>query len=397
MLSFGIPMGRRPISRLPSGASRASRASRAVAFVLLALACRDGTSSDARVHPDRLLLPGTEEGAAVVVDLDEGRIVGRMGPKFVRQSPAVLTLGGQLITAGRLEHDESILLGIDPRLGRELWRVTIVLGADPVLVDGVELGTDAIAQHPTRPEVYLWRSKQNGQAGIAVFDYSTQRVTGFLPAFTNRVRGIAVAPPDLLHAEGCVVVAADGEIDQQTRAYLRFYCGPGFAERDSMSLALPTQVVTQLETTPGGDDLVLASNNEMMIIDPVLRQVKSRATRPLSSPFFGSAADGRYYVADAGTTTVSSSGIIYVLDSMLELSAVVDLRTRPRSERPLGVLGGTTSRDGRWLYLIGGVGADGPGYGPEETRVMLLELATGEVKALLPLGTLGGARPYLVP
>lgn len=368
-----------------------------VPVALLAVACRDSTSSEGRLHPHRLLLPGTEEGAAVVVDLDLGRIVGAMGPKFVRQSPSVFTPSGQLITAGRLEHDESILLGLDAGSGRELWRVTFARGAEPTMVDGVELGTAAIAQHSDRPEIYLWPSEQNGQPGIAVFDYSTQRVTGFLGLSTNRVRAIAAAPPDAQHIEGCVVAAADGGVSQQTRAYLLFFCGAGFSERDSMPLALPTQIVTQLEAAPGGRDLVLASNSEMMVLDPVQRQVKWRSGRPLPSPFFGSVADGRYYLPDAGTSTVSSSGLIYALDSTLELSAVVDLRTRPRNERPLGVLGGATSRDGRWLYLIGGVGADGPGYGPEETRVLILELATGEVTSLLPLGTLGGARPYLVP
>lgn len=378
-------------------AFRASRAALLVTLAWLVVACRDSTASAPRLHPHRLLLPGTEEGAAVIVDLEQGGIVGSMGPRFVRQSPSVFTAGGQLITAGRMEHDESILLGIDARLGRELWRVTIAQGPESRPVDGVELGTIALVQHPVRPEIYLWRSEQSGQPGIAVFDYATQRVTGFLAMATNRVRAIAVAPPDARYAEGCVVVAADGEISQQTRAYLLFFCGPGFADRDSLLLAFPTQIVTQVEVSPGGRDLVVATNSEMLVVEPTQREVKWRAGRPLPSPFFGSAADGRYFLPDAGTSTVSSSGLIYALDSTLELSAVMDLRTRPRSERPLGVLGGATSRDGRWLYLIGGVGADGPGYGPEETKVLILELATGEVTGLVPLGTLGGARPYLVP
>ncbi|HSA56221.1 MAG TPA: hypothetical protein VLE53_10970 [Gemmatimonadaceae bacterium] len=373
------------------------RARRALIFACVAAACRDSTGSGPRAHAHRLLLPGTDEGAAVVVDLDRGAIVRTLGPRFVRQGPSVLTPEGQLITAGRLENGQSILLGIDSRTGGELWRIPIAQGNEPIPVEGVELGTTAIARHAARPEVFLWRSERFGQPGIAVFDYSTQRITGFLEMPTNRVRAIAVARPDVQHPEGCVVAAADGASGQQTRAYLLFFCGPSYAAQDSMALAPPTQVVSQLELTPGGQDLVLGSNSEMLVVDPALRQVRWRASRPLPSPFFASAAGGRYFLADAGTLTVSSSGIIYALDSTLELSAVVDLRTALGDERPLGVLGGATSQDGRWLYLVGGVGRDGPAYGPEQTSLVILELATGEVKALLRLGTVGGARPYLVP
>jgi len=309
----------------------------------------------------------------------------------------VLTPSGELITAGRLENDESILVGIDARSGQETWRVTIAQGSQPALVDGVEIGTAAIARHATRPEIYLWRSEQDGQPGIAIFDYTTQRVTGFVSLPTNRVRAIAAAPPDGQHPEGCVVAAADGVVAQQTRAYLLFFCGPSFAAQDSMPLAFPTQTVTQLEITPGGQELVLGSNSELLVVDPSARQVKWRASRPWPSPFFSSVADGRYFLADAGTLTVSSSGLVYALDQTLELSAVVDLRTSLGDARPLGVLGGAASRDGRWLYLVGGVGRDGPAYGPEETRLLILELATARVHALLPLGTVGGGRPYLVP
>ena len=381
----------------PLTAATASRVRRVLLLATLLAACRDGASIP-RDHAARLLIPGTEDAAAVLVDVDRRGIVGRFGPPLARQGPLVPTTDRLWVTGGRLPGDESILLALDVSTGREAWRITVAQGTVPVPVDGVELGIDAIASHPTRPEVFLWPAEQGGARGIAALDLTTRRVVGFVDRVpANRVRALAAVRSDSAHPDPCLVVAADGFVGQQLRAYLLFFCGADLSRRDSMPLSPPTGFVTQLERSPLGSDLVLASNTEVLVIDPALRQVRWRAVRPLEAGFFTSEADGRVFLADSGTSTLPSSGIIYALDSTLELSAIFDLRSLPRSERTTSIYGGAVSPDGRWVYVIGGVRLDDPAWDPQETRVMLIEASTGAVGEYLRLGTYGGGRPLVIP
>lgn len=363
-----------------------------------ALACHEGTAPPVRVHEHRLLIPGSEEAAGVVVNLDLGTIEQRLGPgKFVEQGPSVLTRdGAQLITIGRLPNDEWILVGIQVATGRELWHQTIALGNQPSPVDGVRLGTTAMVLHPQRTEVLIWRSVRNSLPGVAVFDYRARRVTGFIAAGTDRVRSLAAVPANAAHPAACAVMAADSGGGLATRAFLLFACGNDYTERDTVAIAFPTQTVGQMQAVNGGRTLVLATNAEMLTVDAESRLVQRRAARPLPSPFVASETDGRLFIPDGGSSTVSSSGIIYVLDPGLELAGIFDLRTLPRADRPLGVHGGAVSHDGRWLYLVGGVGRAGAGYGPEETRIFIIELATGAMEQVIGLGIYGGAPPFLV-
>jgi len=117
----------------------------------------------------------------------------------------------------------------------------------------------------------------------------------------------------------------------------------------------------------------------------------------MNAPFFLSRTTGRVIVPDAGSSVVASSGLIYIMDAQLELAAVIDLRVLPFGERPLGILGAEESRDGRWLYVVGGVPRDGPLYGPERTHVLVVEKATGLVVDRVHLGTFGASRAVMVP
>jgi hypothetical protein len=117
----------------------------------------------------------------------------------------------------------------------------------------------------------------------------------------------------------------------------------------------------------------------------------------MSAPFFLSRATGSLIIPDVGSLVVASTGIIYVLDASLELSSIIDLRVLPFGERPLGIRGAEESRDGRWLYIVGGVARDGPLYGPEKTHILVIEKSTGMVVDNVSLETYGGSRPILIP
>ena len=347
-----------------------------------------------------MLIAGTEDGA-VVVDLDWRGIIRRSGPRFVAQGKSTLNGQGEVLTTGRLEGNASVMAGLDLDTGLELWRTAISQGTTPSVVDGVELGAAMITANPSRPEVFLWRAGRNGVTGIAGYDYDKRRITRFFGPVGNRFRAMAATPATGAHPQGCLVMGLDQDVDpspfSDVRAFLHIVCGTTYEERDSVSIDLPSRTIVQMETSADGRDLLVMTDLELLKLDAVSLQVKVRALRPMAAPFFLSRATGRLIIPDIGSSVVASSGIIYLLDADLELSSIIDLRVLPFGERPLGILGAEESRDGRWLYIVGGVPRDGPLYGPEMTHVLVIDKATGLVVDTVNLDTFGGGRPILIP
>ena len=373
---------------------------RALVAVVALVGCADPSGPTTHQHAQRVLIPGTEEGA-IVVDLDWRGIIRRSGPRFVTQGPSALNGRGELIAMGRIQGDATVMAGLDIDTGLELWRTAIRQGTTPTLVDGAELGSTIIAANPSRSEVFLARSALNGVSGIAGYDYDRKKITRFFGPVGNRFRAMAATPATTANPAGCLVMALDADVDPgpgvNIRAALHVVCGTEYADRDSISIAPPSRQVLQMETTGDGKHLIVMTDLELIKLDAATLQVTSRATRPLAAPFFMSRASGRLIIPDVGSSVVASTGIIYLLDANLELSSIIDLRVLPFGERPLGILGAEESRDGKWLYIIGGVPRDGPLYGPEQTHILVIEKATGKVVDTVNLDTFGGARVILVP
>jgi hypothetical protein len=373
---------------------------RALVAVVVMVGCADPSGPTTHQHPQRLLIAGTEEGA-IVVDLDWRGIIRRSGPRFVTQGPSALNGRGELITIGRLEGGATVMAGLDVETGLELWRTTINQGTTPSVVDGVALGATMIAANPSRSEAFIARSTQNGISGIAGYDYDRKRITRFFGPIGARFRAMAATPASAAHPQGCLVMALDADVDpgqaQNIRAALHVACGTEYVDRDSIPIALPSRTVIQMETTGDGKHVIVMTDLEFLKLDAATFEVKLTATRPLVAPFFMSRATGRLIIPDVGSSVVASTGIMYLLDSNLELSSVIDLRVVPFGERPLGILGAEESRDGKWLYIIGGVPRDGPLYGPERTHILVIEKATGLVLDTVNLDTFGGGRAVLIP
>jgi hypothetical protein len=373
---------------------------RALVAVVVMVGCADPSGPTTHQHPQRLLIAGTEEGA-IVVDLDWRGIIRRSGPRFVTQGPSALNGRGELITIGRLEGGATVMAGLDVETGFELWRTTINQGTTPSVVDGVALGATMIAANPSRSEAFIARSTQNGISGIAGYDYDRKRITRFFGPVGARFRAMAATPASVAHPQGCLVMALDADVDpgqaQNIRAALHVACGTEYVDRDSIPIALPSRTVIQMETTGDGKHVIVMTDLEFLKLDAATFEVKLTATRPLVAPFFMSRATGRLIIPDVGSSVVASTGIMYLLDSNLELSSVIDLRVVPFGERPLGILGAEESRDGKWLYIIGGVPRDGPLYGPERTHILVIEKATGLVLDTVNLDTFGGGRAVLIP
>lgn len=385
-----------PKGRLRGGRSTPSR--RGLVGVglaaLAALTCAEPSGPATHDHASRLLIAGTEDGA-IVVDLDWRGIVRRMGPTFKSHGETRLDSRNTLITVGTLESDEQVVVGMDATSGLELWRLGLGAGEARATLDGVALGASLVASHPLRPEIYLWRTVRDGVSGVAAYDFRRKRISRFYGPMVGRFRAMAVIPPAPAHPNGCLVVGAD--VGQPiNRAFLHVACGDSFAERDSIPIDLPSRGVTQMELSADGTELLVMTDLELLKFDAATMTRKRTASRPLAAPFFMTRAGSRLVIADVGSSTVASTGIIYVLDRSLELVLVVDLRVLPYGERPLGITGAEESLDGRWLYIVGGVPRDGPLYGPERTHVVVIEKATGQVADVVRLRTFGGGMPYLV-
>jgi hypothetical protein len=369
---------------------------RVLATSAILVGCADPSGPSTHLHPQRVLIAGTEDGA-IVVDLDWRGIIRRSGPRFITQGPSVLNGRGELLTVGRTTGDATVIAGLDIETGLELWRASINQGTTPSVVEGVELGATMIAANPSRAEVFLWRSTQTGVTGIAGYDYARRRITRFIGPVGNRLRAVAATPANADHPEGCLVLALDSGPANNSRAFLHVVCGASYAVRDSIPIALPSHVVVQMELSADGRELIVMTDLELTKFEVPTFVVKAKATRPLAAPFFMSRATGRLIIPDVGSSVVASTGIIYLLDANLELSSIIDLRVLPFGERPLGILSAEESRDGKWLYIVGGVPRDGPLYGPEATHILVIEKATGLVVDTVNLDTFGGGRAVLVP
>lgn len=369
---------------------------RAFAAIVALTGCADPSGPATHLHAEGILVAGTEEGA-LLVDLDWRGIIRRSGPRFVGQGPNVLNGRGELITVGRLADGATVMAGLNIESGLELWRTAISQGTTPVTMDGVALGATMITSNPSRPEVFLWRAVQSGVTGIAGYDYSKRRITRFIGPVGTRFRAMAGTPATTQNPDGCLVMAMDAGTGANTRAFLHVVCGTSYADRDSMSLALPSRQVLQMELTAEGRDLIVMTDIELLKLDPATLSVKVRATRPLAAPFFAARSTGTLIIPDVGSSFVASTGIIYLLGADLELSSIIDLRALSFGERPLGILGAEESLDRKWLYIVGGVPRNGPLYGPQQTHVVIIDKSTGLVVDTVHLHTVGGGRAILVP
>lgn len=369
---------------------------RAFAAIVVLTGCADPSGPATHLHPESILVAGTQEGA-VLVDLDWRGIIRRSGPRFVGQGPTALNGRGELITVGRMADGATVMAGLNIESGLELWRTAISQGTTPAVVDDVALGATMITSNPSRPEVFLWPARQNGVTGIGGYDYSNRRITRFIGPVGTRFRAMAATPPTTQNPDGCLVMALDAGTGLNTRAFLHVVCGTSYAARDSIFLALPSRQVLQMELTADGRDLIVMTDIELLKLDPASMSVKVRATRPLVAPFFAARATGSVIIPDVGSSLVASSGIIYLLDADLELASIIDLRALSLGERPLGILAAEESRDGKWLYIVGGVPPNGPLYGPQQTHVVIIDKSTGLVVDTVNLNTLGGGRAILVP
>jgi hypothetical protein len=385
------PTGRRAndLYRLPLGLLLVCAA--------IALGCADATDPSALPHPDRLLVPAMEEAAAFVVDVNRREIVRRIGPPLLFQGASVLVDNNtQLITSGRLESGDVVLLGLNPVNGAEVWRSVIARAQVPVLSNGVAVGTFAMVANSRRPELYLWRSDRGGQPGVAVFDYHTRAVTDFWGPFSLRPGGLAFLPPGNRFPEGALIAFGDDAARPVSHASLYFLTGNPLTVQDSMRLPSPSQQALQVQGSADGNDVLVGTEAELLKVDVGTLKITTRAIRPNFGGLVRSPTDGRYFLVAPGATDRPSSDLIHILTPSLELSAVVDLRVLPELDRPLGIGGAVVSRDGRWLYIVSGVRRDGPLYGPQAASILIVNTSSGKVEDIVALRTFGGTSPILM-
>ncbi|HWP03254.1 MAG TPA: hypothetical protein VNL96_07350 [Gemmatimonadaceae bacterium] len=374
---------------MASRTSAVTRCELPALLLFLTLACRVTTESGGQ--RERLVVPGTEVAAALVVDLERGAVARRVGPPLAQAGSVAMRGEDTLVAVGQLTSGEWMLLGLDLRRGSEAWRVRV--GDPAITVDGVMLGREVLAVDPLQSLVYLWQSMREGAPGIAAYDYRLGRIIAFHGPVAVRVRAMTVVPG----TQSCLVIAGDAGAGASARSVLYFVCGgKNFSERDSLVFRAPSTLMEDLQWLPGGDLVLASSNGELLRVAVSSRTVVARVPRPISGLVVVSPFDGRIFVADRGSSTTASSGVIAVLSPALELSAIIDLHVLASDLRPLGLYGGVVGGGGDLLYLVGGVPRTGPLYGPQQTHVLLLDLATGRATDVIRLGTLGGGQPFLL-
>ena len=406
-------MARRAAAREREGVGRLSGRSRGGAGAALLLciaawlaACADPAAPVVHEHVDRLVIPGTEDAVGMLVDVDQMIVVNHIGVPFLKAGPAVVAGGTLLMAMGMRDVDSWELAAYDVNTGHELWQLPLASGGAPVLHDGVALGTSSMAINEARHELYCWPSERGGVVGVGVFNYQRRQVSEFVPLPNLQGGGVAFVPPYPDLPQGSVAAFGAVGTGGQRHAIVYFLSGAPLAVSDSLTVPTPvhssgpvsssSRRVVDLRPNLGGREILVATPYDIVRFDVTTLQLATSITRSNTGFLVVSPFDGRVFIPDPGNDALASTGLVVVYDRTLELSEIIDLHSLPASERPLGIQGGAVSADGRWLYLVTGVPRDGPLYGPDFSRLMVVSVSTGASSAL-PLATLGGMNPIPVP
>ena len=244
-------------------------------------------------------------------------------------------------------------------------------------------------------KLYCWNSERGGVTGVGVLDLASGNVGDFRRVPLRR-GGVTALPPSPRFPEGAVIVYGDsGNIDF-SHAVMFVLAGTPLAVQDSIVLAPPSRRFVQVEVIGDGRELLVGTNAELLRIDIATKAILGKSSRPNGGLLQRSPVDGRFFIVAPGTTELPTPNLIHVLWPTFELLGVVDLRSLPQKSQPLGIGGSVVSNDGRWLYVVTGVGREGPVYGPQPTSILVLDTATLSVMDLLELDTFGVGRPQLI-
>lgn len=375
-------------------------ASVALFTLVLAAACSDAASP---VPPSQNMLfaIGGEGSSIFVVDPLVGKLIARPGPlPIAKISPVLSGDSSTVFFVGADQRGAAIYALVATSLRLTKW-LDIDSPASRHMLDGIWLRGSELGSVPGDKYLYTvayisdpTQTLPSDAGRIAVLDTGTRHVVGTVGPLNVRERGIAALPPGPAAPHGALLAIGTRLRTDGPSLDTLFVIDP--VTRDVIDSALVTPPVARpggtlvgIIASPDGRHVYLQHRDGILYgYDLLTRQIIGPAPLPGQPSNIAIAPDGsRLYAVYGGAPMIfiPAADSIEVLDAM-SLSVLPPISLLDQAaiggEPPL-VHSVVVSPDGQWLYL-----ADGAARQP--LRVLTVDLASGKIVRVIPLGDSGG-------
>lgn len=386
----------------------------AAAFSVICVGCAsDGLGGIPSAH-ETLLVTGGESNQLTIVDPSAGKVVGHIGPVPTYQDAS--TLSEDRTTLYLLGHDNrgGHVLAID--MVRGVVQSNLALPGDgpiPAAAGSgmVVYGDHAISISPDSKRLFIASAIRGATPsdtipGIAVVDVATLAPTGFVGPLWVQPGGLVRVQQSATTPGGAIL--AVGRRHRATRPGLDwlFTIDPvTLAIKDSAALAPPsadgTPTLLGVVVAPDGHHAYVAGIDPAMATvtaqqsvpagmalfeyNMLTRQVVSRVALPANGNLAISPDGGSLYLTDSGDFfTTPGSGAVYVFSGSLVPQDTIALD--PLAASHPSTRGVSWSADGTRVYIATGTASIGPMYGPQPSRVIVIDAGSRRAVETIALG-----------
>jgi len=377
--------------------------------VALVASCGGAPPTEATQQGEILLVAGGESGQFTTVTPRTGRVVGHLGPIPRYQDDYALSPDSSTLYV--LAHGESggRLLALNMgALSIRYDRPLAGAGSAGGQSTGLTVyGDYGIAVSPDGRRLFIASAVRGTTAsdtipGVAVLDASTSAPLGFVGPMWVQPGGMISLPAGAGASAGAILIVG--------RRYRRAQPSLDWLfTLDPVTLTVVDSVAIAPASSSGGPTLlgvVPAPDRQNVYVfgvglfykyDMVGRTVTASAALPGLGGGVAIAADGQtLYLTDAGDFFNNpGSGFLYVYGSDLKLRDSIDVRGAAVG----GVMPSTkavvVSRDGTLLYVASGTASRGPLFGPQPSRVLVVDIASKQLVRVIPLQDWNPGQMYL--
>ncbi len=366
----------------------------AFALVGLILACRSSTATTEPDSPDAdATCPATSRclivtgltgpahagiGRAVVIDPDRRIVLGRMGPVIDHPGLSALSSDHTTLLLPGEAHGSGGVAAVDVKSGQTLWWQSI----PPA--HGAPAGyatPGAVVMSADRNHLYT----DDGGGGILEVSVQSDSALQFAPveSFLGHfamTEGHAVIP------SGTLLITGSRERRAVNQVYL---LSSSLAFQDSI-VAPPGLSVLDAILSPDETLLYALAPPRLVAVDLAARGIVYDAVTPYNGLLWTlsiSPGGDHIFLTDAGNLDWSGSGVMVEYSRDLAVRRDIPLQPPDAVDPHVSAWQVAETRDGEWAYVLTGATIGGNGYGPAAVRVV--DLAAGQVVAVIPIGEYG--------
>lgn len=357
-----------------------------LALAVFAGACSSSVTPEV-TRIERVLLD-TDDTNVPIADPHGGRIVALAGPVGrLLIASASLPDSSVIVQSTVADDGKSELLAIDPRTASVVWRdeLRVIAARAPVALAGLTITSGALAPSGDGRRLLMARATHGGESGVLLLSLAARvpqrfrgpmTVTALASLGTTGVVALGTRDPGALPTSGALYLLDDATLEVRDSTVLQPEPddAPGYVE--------------QLLAASDGRTVYLVGPRYIYRYDMIGRRKVAVVIRPSRGTIALLDAVQRIVVTDPGDGRESpGSGHLFVYTLALQPAGSVALGTPavpvPRTARA------TASRDGTKAYIGAGLERIGPLYGPQPTRLLVVDVLERRIVHDISVGGTG--------